>query len=129
MISMCDGQTTPYALKEIEKFGPLFIKAGQKVYNGLVIGENNKEEDVEVNPTKEKKLTNVRTHAHDEKIILIPPKVMSIEEAICYLRDDELLEVTPKDVRIRKKELDQSGRDRVRRERKNAMKNVKQQSK
>jgi len=49
-----------------------------------------------VNPTKEKKLTNVRTHAHDEKVILIPPKIMSIEEAICYLRDDELLEVTPK---------------------------------
>jgi GTP-binding protein len=69
----------------------LFVKAGQKVYNGLVIGENNKEEDVEVNPTKEKKLTNIRTHAHDEKIILIPPKIMSIEEAICYLRDDELL--------------------------------------
>ena len=123
---MCDGQTTPYALKEIEKFGQLFVKAGQKVYNGLVIGENNKEEDVEVNPTKEKKLTNVRTHAHDEKIILIPPKIMSIEEAICYLRDDELLEVTPKEVRIRKKELDQSGRDRVRRERKNAIKNAKQ---
>lgn len=52
LISMCDGQTTPYALKEIEKFGQLFIKANQKVYNGLVIGENNKEEDVEVNPTK-----------------------------------------------------------------------------
>ncbi len=69
--------------------------------------------------TKEKKLTNVRTHAHDEKIVLIPPRVFSIEEAICYVRDDELLEITPKEVRIRKKELDKSGRDKARRDRKN----------
>jgi len=100
------------------------VKPGMKVYNGLVIGENNKDEDVEVNPTKEKKVTNVRTHSHDEKIMLVPPKVMSIEEAICYVRDDELLEVTPKEVRIRKKELDQKGRERLRRDRKNELKNA-----
>jgi GTP-binding protein len=70
---------------------------------------------VEVNPTKEKKVTNVRTHSHDEKVILVPPRMMSIEEAICYVRDDELLEVTPKEVRIRKRELDQKGRERARR--------------
>ena len=64
-------------------------------------------------------MTNVRTHSHDEKIILVPAKVMSIEEAICYIRDDELLEVTPKEVRIRKKELDKNGRERVRRDKKN----------
>ena len=115
IISMCEGTTTPYILKEIEKFGTLFIKPGATVYNGLVIGENNKEEDIEVNPTKEKKVTNVRTHSHDEKINLVPPKMMSIEEAICYIREDELLEVTPKEVRIRKKELDKNGRDKVRR--------------
>ena len=62
-----------------------------KVYNGLVIGENIKEGDMEVNPTKEKKLTNIRTHSHDEKIHLIPARMMSIEEAICYVRSDELL--------------------------------------
>lgn len=62
---MCDGVCTPYTLKELERFGTLFVKPGSRVYNGLVIGENNKEEDIEVNPTREKKLTNVRTHAHD----------------------------------------------------------------
>lgn len=80
---------------------------------------------MEVNPTKEKKVTNVRTHSHDEKVKLIGAKQMSIEEAICYIRDDELLEVTPKEVRIRKKELDKNGRERVRRERKNEFKNFK----
>lgn len=78
-----------------------------------------------MNPTKEKKVTNVRTHSHDEKIKLIGAKTMSIEEAICYIRDDELLEVTPKEVRIRKKELDKNGRERVRREKKNEMRNFK----
>jgi GTP-binding protein len=123
IISMSDGVTTPYALKEIEKFGQLFVRPGQKIYNGLVIGETNKEEDIEVNAAREKKLTNVRTHAHDEKVVLIPNKSFSIEEAICYVRDDELLEITPKEVRIRKKELDKSGRDRVRRDKKNEQKN------
>lgn len=126
IVSMCEGVTTPYCLKELEKFGQLFVKPNQKVYNGLVIGESMKETDVEVNPTKEKKLTNVRTHEKDEKINLIPPRIMGIEEAICYIRDDELLEVTPKEVRIRKKELDQNGRDRVRRDKKNEMKNFKE---
>mgnify|MGYP000920924191 FL=1 len=88
IINMAEGVTTPYALKEIEKFGDLFVKPGQKVYNGLVIGETNKDEDVEVNATREKKLTNVRTHAHDEKVVLVPNKSFSIEEAICYVRDD-----------------------------------------
>lgn len=90
----------------------------------MVIGESTKETDIEVNPTKEKKLTNIRTHEKDEKILLIPARVMGIEDAICYIRDDELLEITPKEVRIRKRELDKGGRDRVRRDRKNEMKNA-----
>jgi GTP-binding protein len=122
---MCEGVTTPYVLKEIEKFGTLFVRPGMTVYNGLVIGENTKDEDVEVNATKEKKVTNVRTHSHDEKVNLVPPRIMTIEEAICYIRDDELLEITPKEVRIRKRELDKNGRDKVRREKKNEMKNFK----
>lgn len=65
IVSMNDGVATPYALKDIEKFGTLFIRPGSKVYNGMVIGENMKDDDVEVNPTKEKKTTNVRTHSHD----------------------------------------------------------------
>ena len=77
-----------------------------------------------MNATKEKKLTNVRTHEKDEKTILIPPKIMGIEDSICYIRDDELLEVTPKSVRIRKRELDRGGRDRYRRDKKNEMKNA-----
>lgn len=104
----------------------MFIKPNTKVYNGLVIGESTKDLDVEVNPTKEKKLTNVRTHEKDEKTVLIPPKIMGIEDAICYIRDDELLEVTPKEIRIRKRELDQNGRNQVRRDKKNELKNFKE---
>ena len=69
----------------------------------MVIGENFKDDDVEVNPTKEKKTTNVRTHSHDEKVSLVPQRVFSIEDAIVYVRDDELIEITPREVRIRKK--------------------------
>jgi GTP-binding protein len=116
IVSMTEGVCTTYGLRDVEKHGLLFVRPGTRIYPGMVIGECIKEHDLDCNPTKEKKLTNVRTHAHDEKIVLNPAWVMSIEEAICYVRDSELIEVTPKDVRIRKRILDKQARDKARRE-------------
>ncbi|EGR28522.1 hypothetical protein IMG5_173780 [Ichthyophthirius multifiliis] len=106
LICTTDGLCTAYAVKACEKFGQLFVIPGSQVYAGMVIGENQKESDVELNPTKKKELTNVRSKQHEEKILLQPARQFSIEEAISYIRDDEIVEVTPKNLRIRKKELD-----------------------
>lgn len=86
LISTAEGVCTAYGLKSLEKFGQLFIQPGSKVYPGQVIGENMKESEVELNPTKKKELNNIRTKAHEEKVILQPHKSFSIEEAICYIR-------------------------------------------
>ena len=83
---MIDGKTTLYGLRDLEKLGCLFVKHGQQVYEGMVIGECIKDADVEVNPVKEKQLTNIRTHEKDEKVRLLPPREFSIEEAITYIR-------------------------------------------
>lgn len=90
----------------MEKFGLSFIEPGNKVYAGMVVGEHFKEGDFEVNPAKAKELNNIRTVLKDEKTVLTPPRVFSIEAAVSYIRDDEMVEVTPKSVRIRKAELD-----------------------
>jgi GTP-binding protein len=119
IISIVDGMATAYGLKELEMHGTMFVKHGTKVYNGMVIGEHNKEDDIELNVTKEKKLTNVRSVNAEEKIILQPPKIFTLEEAISYVRDDEIIEVTPENIRIRKKELDPIQRKKLRREAKN----------
>jgi len=125
IISMNDGKVTPYALSDIEKKGLLFIEPGSPVYPGVVIGEHNLENDVEVNPCKQKRVTNVRTHSHEEKIVLAPIKRFSIDEALTYIREDEIVEVTPKSVRIRKKTLDSSVRRRIKKETRNAEKKAK----
>ncbi|EAR82153.2 elongation factor Tu GTP-binding domain protein (macronuclear) [Tetrahymena thermophila SB210] len=116
LICTSEGIVTAYALKTCEKFGQLFIEPGSKVYPGQVIGENQKESEVELNPTKKKELNNIRTKSHEEKIVLQPHRVFSIEEAICYIRDDEIVEVTPKEIRIRKKELDSNVRAKIKRD-------------
>ncbi|KAL4453045.1 hypothetical protein ABPG73_005951 [Tetrahymena malaccensis] len=116
LICTTEGIVTAYALKTCEKFGQLFIEPGSKVYPGQVIGENQKESEVELNPTKKKELNNIRTKSHEEKIVLQPHRVFSIEEAICYIRDDEIVEVTPKEIRIRKKELDSNVRAKIKRD-------------
>jgi len=103
LISANDGVCTAYGLKELESKGTLFVRPGSKVYNGMVIGEHTKDEDIELNPTKEKKLTNVRSTGSEEKIILTPAKIFTLEDAISYVRDDEIIEVTPDSLRIRKK--------------------------
>ena len=112
LISMDGGDTTAYALWKIQERGAIFIDPVTPVYPGMIIGENARENDLEVNPVKEKKLSNVRSSGADEAIRLIPPRRLSLEQSIEYLDDDELLEVTPGALRLRKKILDASLRKR-----------------
>ena len=106
LVSMENGAAAAYALNNLEARGTLFIGPQTQVYNGMIIGEHTKENDLEVNPVKGKELTNMRTTLADEKIFLAPPQRMSLEEALSYIQDDELVEVTPKEIRLRKKDLD-----------------------
>jgi GTP-binding protein len=113
LISMEKGPAVAYALAALEDRGVLFISPGDMLYEGMVIGENAKPQDLEVNPLKTKQLTNFRASGpKDEGIRLTPPRRMSLEQAIAYIQDDELVEVTPKVVRIRKRYLDPHERKR-----------------
>ena len=110
LISTEAGQSVAYALWYIQERGPLFIDAGVDVYEGMIIGANAKPGDIDVNPIKGKKLTNMRAAGKDEAVVLIPPVKMSLEAALAYIADDELVEVTPKHIRLRKKYLDLNDR-------------------
>ncbi len=107
------GTTTNFALLNLQERGQLFIGPVVEVYEGMVIGENAREEDMDVNPTKEKKLTNVRAASADELVRLAPPRQLSLEQALEWIRADEAVEVTPNHVRLRKVELDQTTRGRM----------------
>jgi len=102
LISNCAGEAVAYALNALEERGELFIRPQDKVYEGMVIGENAKPEDLEVNPLKSKQLTNFRSTGKDDAIRLTPPRQMSLEQAIAYIDGDEMVEVTPKSIRLRK---------------------------
>jgi GTP-binding protein len=112
LISMEQGKAVAYALNALEERGVLFVSPGEDLYEGMVIGENAKPQDLEVNPLKSKQLTNFRASGKDEGIRLTPPRKMSLEQAIAYIQDDELVEVTPKNIRIRKRYLDPHERKR-----------------
>ncbi|MCB1136675.1 MAG: translational GTPase TypA, partial [Chlamydiia bacterium] len=112
LVSMCDGKANGYACFNLEDRGELFIKPGDDVYEGMVVGENSRDNDLVVNMTKAKQLTNVRASGSDENIILTPPRRFSLEQAIGYIEDDELLEVTPAIMRMRKKMLKEHERKR-----------------
>ncbi|HVJ69985.1 MAG TPA: translational GTPase TypA [Sphingomicrobium sp.] len=112
LISMEQGAAVAYSLNMLEERGILFITPGEMLYEGMVIGENAKPQDLEVNPLKSKQLTNFRASGKDEGIRLTPPKRMTLEQAIAYIQDDELVEVTPKAIRIRKRFLDPHERKR-----------------
>ncbi|MFL6842597.1 MAG: translational GTPase TypA [Sphingomicrobium sp.] len=116
LISMEQGPAVAYALNALEERGTLFVSPGEMLYEGMVIGENAKPQDLEVNPLKSKQLTNFRASGKDEGIRLTPPRRMSLEQAIAYIQDDELVEVTPKAVRIRKRFLDPHERKRAARQ-------------
>lgn len=102
LISTGDGEAVAFALFNLEERGTLFVSAGDKIYQGMVIGENSRDNDLEVNPLKGKQLTNMRASGKDEAVKLTTPKVMTLEQAISYIQDDERVEVTPTTIRIRK---------------------------
>ena len=112
LISMEDGDAVPYALFNLEDRGKLFVEPGEKVYQGMIVGEHSRDNDLEVNPLKGKKLTNVRASGKDDAVILTPATKLSLEEAIAYIDDDELVEVTPGHIRLRKRYLDPHERKR-----------------
>jgi GTP-binding protein len=113
LISTDRGDASAYALNNIEERGTLFIQPGTTVYQGMIIGENSRGNDMDVNPLKAKQLSNVRASGKDESIRLTPPKLMTLEQSIAYIQDDELVEVTPKSIRLRKKYLDPNARKRA----------------
>jgi GTP-binding protein len=110
LVSNSDGETAAYALWNLEERGFMFIGSGEKVYQGMIIGENSRSDDLDVNPMKAKQLTNVRASGKDEAIRLTPPRRPTLEQAIAYIDEDELVEVTPKNIRLRKQVLNPSFR-------------------
>jgi GTP-binding protein len=112
LISNDVGEAVAYALWNLEERGPMMIEPGWKVYRGMIVGEHTRDNDLEVNVLKGKKLTNIRTHSKDEAVRLTPPIRMTLEKALAYIGDDEFVEVTPKSIRLRKKMLDPHARKR-----------------
>jgi len=115
LISNGDGEANAYALNMLEERGELFVAPQMKLYEGMIIGENAKPDDLEVNPMKAKQLSNVRSSGKDEAIRLTPPRRMSLEQSIAYIDDDEMVEVTPQSIRLRKAILDPNERKKARR--------------
>jgi GTP-binding protein len=113
LISNAQGAAVAYALWNLEERGPMFVTPGTEVYPGMIIGAHSRGNDLDVNPLKGKQLTNIRTTAKDEAVRLTPPIQMSLEQAIAYIEDDELVEVTPKAIRLRKRLLDINDRRRA----------------
>ncbi|HEX3936895.1 MAG TPA: translational GTPase TypA, partial [Xanthobacteraceae bacterium] len=115
LISTANGDAVAYALWNLEERGPMFIVPGVPVYQGMIVGAHTRGNDLDVNPIKGKQLTNIRTTAKDEAVRLTPPIQMSLEQAIAYIDDDELAEVTPRSIRLRKRFLDPNARKRANR--------------
>ena len=113
IVSRETGKTVPYALWNLEERGALFIGPGEPVYCGMVIGEHNKGDDLDVNPLKAKQLTNFRASGKEDSVDLTPPQRKTLEKALAYIEDDELVEVTPQSIRLRKRYLDPHERKRA----------------
>jgi len=114
LVSDRSGTSNAYGLFNLQERSDLFIGSGEDVYEGMIVGENSRSGDMDVNPTKEKKLTNIRTHAHDEALRLTPPRPLTLESAIEFIGGDELVEVTPTAIRLRKRLLPKHERERER---------------
>src|SRR5690606_15791211 len=112
LISNSPGQAVAYALWNLEDRGPMMIDPGVDVYEGMIIGEHSRENDHEENPIKGKQLTNIRTQSKDDAVRLPPPKILTLEQTVGYIADDEYVEVTPKSIRLRKIWLDPNERKR-----------------
>jgi GTP-binding protein len=113
LISNDQGEAVAYAMFKLEDRGPMMIEPGWKVYKGMIVGEHTRDNDLEINVLKGKQLTNIRTTSKDEAVRLTPPIKMTLEKALAYIEDDELVEVTPKSIRLRKKFLDANERKRA----------------
>jgi GTP-binding protein len=110
LVSDREGEAVAYALFNLEPRGRMLVRPGEKVYEGMIIGEHNRENDLNVNPTKAKKLTNIRAAGKDENVILTPVPQLTLENALEFIRDDELVEVTPESIRMRKRVLEANRR-------------------
>lgn len=110
LVAFEDGETTPYGLNSVQDRGTLFIGPNEPVYTGRIIGENARDTDMDVNPCKKKHVTNMRSSSSDEAVRLVPPRIFSLEQALEWINDDELVEVTPKSIRMRKAILDRAAR-------------------
>ncbi|KMZ68111.1 GTP binding Elongation factor Tu family protein, partial [Zostera marina] len=119
LVSMGNGPITSHALMSLEARGSFFVQPGTETYEGMIVGEHSRDTDLDVNPVRQKELTNIRAASKDENVRLTPPRSMTLEEAIGYVASDELIEVTPKAVRLRKRYLDASKRKTM----KNKLKN------
>ena len=113
LISNDAGEAVAYAMFKLEDRGPMMIDPGDKVYRGMIVGEHTRDNDLEINVIKGKQLTNIRTTAKDEAVRLTPPIKMTLEKALSYIEDDELVEITPKSIRLRKRHLDPNERKRA----------------
>jgi GTP-binding protein len=113
MISMVGGNVNAYALNNLQERGIMFVEPGEPVYEGQVVAENARDNDMTVNPTTAKKLTNMRTTSSDENIILKPARKMTLEQALEYIEEDELVEVTPNSIRLRKELLTENERKKA----------------
>ena len=113
LISNDQGEAVAYALWNLEDSGPMMIEPGWKVYRGMIVGEHTRDNDLVINVLKGKQLTNIRTTSKDEAVRLTPPIRMTLEKALAYIQDDELVEVTPTSIRLRKKLLDETDRKRA----------------
>ncbi len=112
LITIGRGKAVSFSLANFEERGTLFIKPGEEVYDGMIIGEHNRSNDLDVNPLKSKQLTNMRASAKDDSVKLSPPRTLTLEQALTYIEDDELVEITPNHIRLRKRYLDPSIRKR-----------------
>jgi GTP-binding protein len=113
LVSMESGEAVAFALWNLEDRGVMFISPGDKLYDGIIIGEHSRDSDLEVNPVKGKKLTNMRASGKDEAVTLTTPRAITLECALTYINDDELVEVTPLSIRLRKRGLDTNARKRI----------------
>ncbi|MEX2308696.1 MAG: translational GTPase TypA [Pirellulales bacterium] len=116
LVSMIAGRVVAYGLDTLQERAEMFVAPGDEVYEGMIVGENSRSGDMAVNPTKEKKLTNIRAAGTDKNILLKPPRIMSLETALEYIEEDELVEVTPAQIRLRKKILKETDRRRLARQ-------------
>jgi len=116
LVSQEDGEAVAYALWKLQERGRMFVSPGDKLYEGMIIGVHSRDNDLVVNPVREKKLTNVRAAGKDEHIDLVPPIQLTLESAVEFIADDELVEITPQSIRLRKRFLKEHERKRAQRE-------------